>query len=108
LLIKTDFSRGNEDYLNPPFIDEETAKYIVGFDFKCLGIDCLSVSNPNHIKIGERVHKILLKNDIFILEDLNLSDLDSNRKLFRLYVIPFFIKGIESSPCTVFGKFKQG
>lgn len=107
LLIKTNSNRKSKNYLNPPYIDEETAKYLTKFDYKCIGLDCISVTNPNFIEIGEKVHKILLKNQILILEDLNLSKLKKKDELTKIYSIPLFIKGMESSPCTVFVELKE-
>ena len=109
LLIKTGMNRKSEDYLNPPYIDENTASYLVGHpNLKCIGIDALSIANPKHPDIGNKAHKILLNESIFIIEDMNLSTTKGNiNKLNRIFSIPLFVKGAESFPCTVFGEVNR-
>ena len=98
LLLHTGTKRNNRDC---PHLTVEMAKEISTYDYKCVGIDCLSVTNPHYTIIGNKVHKMLLQNNIFILEDLNLNNVVN---LGKMYVIPLFIKGIEGSPCTVFAE----
>lgn len=44
----------------------------------------------------------LLSKGILIVEDMDLSNLPKNIK--RLFVIPIYIKGLDSTPCTVFAE----
>jgi|SRR3990167_2729810 len=116
LLLRTGFYkyRNYEKYRkHNPGISLEAARFIrLNYPFiRALGIDTISVSAFQNREVGRKAHEILLKEDglsgkpLFLIEDLNLSG--SFNKLKKVYAIPFFIEGIDSSSCTVFGEFGQ-
>jgi arylformamidase len=111
LLIRTGFYkyRGTDKYsMRNPGISPEAAKFIRSYlkNIRCIGIDSISVSAYQSRYLGRQTHKIFFSNKlknkpIRLIEDMNLSgDL---RNLKEVYVSPFFIKEIDSSPCTVLG-----
>ena len=110
LLIRTKFQRYRE--LEPeryskvnPGLSSDGAKYIVDKfpKLKAIGLDIISVSSASNRDEGRKAHGILLKKrDFFIIEDMNLSNYIANIK--RIFAIPIFINGVDSSPCTVFAE----
>ena len=110
LLIRTKFQRYRE--LEPeryskvnPGLSSDGAKYIVDKfpKLKAIGLDIISVSSASNRDEGRKAHAILLKErDFFIIEDMNLSNYIANIK--RIFAIPIFINGVDSSPCTVFAE----
>lgn len=112
LLIRTGFykKRGKKSYVDRnPWIDNDAAIFLrKQRNLKAIGIDMISVSSFSHLDIGEETHRILLVKDLhpsepkLIIEDMKLSaDL---KGLKRVFVIPLFINGADSSPCTVFAE----
>jgi kynurenine formamidase len=75
---------------------------------RAVGVDWVSISSYRHRKLGRESHRAFLdpegENDpVFLIEDLNLSiDLEC---LTQLMVVPLFIEGMDSAPCTVLGRF---
>lgn len=115
LLLKTGFYkyRNSEKYKkHNPGISLEAAKWLrSNYPFiRALGIDTISFSAFQNRGVGRKAHEILLKEDdlsgnaLFLIEDLNLSGRFNNLK--KVYAIPFFVEGIDSSPCTVFAELK--
>jgi len=111
LLIKTGFQKYrkmNKDVyqFEGPGFSRESASYIASFkNLKGIGFDFASLSSPLHREEGREAHRILLKNEKFIIvEDMNLEILGNDVKIKRLFVIPIFIKGIDSSTVTVFAE----
>jgi len=102
LLIKTNSERDNVVY---PTLTPNVAEKICNYDYKCIGIDTISIGNINSKKESEEVHKLLFHNNILIIEDLDLSNLHAMPK--KVYAIPLFIDGIEASPCTVFAELEE-
>jgi len=105
--------RGQSDYLNSPIIDEELATWLRERcpRLRCLILDYISLTNPSKKELGERVHKILLnrgKDDkpIFVVEDGALSYLDCAQSLKQVFVVPWFIEGLDSLPCTIIGEYR--
>ncbi|BCU67605.1 cyclase [Sulfolobales archaeon HS-7] len=73
-------------------IDETTAKNIVSSGKKLVAIDSPSIGYPE-------VHRILLGNDIMIVENLNshaLSQLVG--KKFQFMAFPILVKGVDGAP----------
>ncbi|MFW6312191.1 MAG: cyclase family protein [Nanoarchaeota archaeon] len=80
-----------EDYVA---LDISGAKEISKYELDLIGIDYLSIQ-----KYGEEyneVHRILLKNNILILEGLNLKNVDEGK--YKLYAFPLNIENLEASP----------
>ncbi len=80
---------------NIKVIDEELAKELVRTKVKLVGIDSPSIGSPE-------VHRILLSNDIMIVE--NLSDLLSSLvgKKFTFYAVPILVSGVDGAPARAF------
>lgn len=110
VIIKTSFQKYREidketyQYKGPGF-DKESAYYISKFEnLRGIGFDFVSLSSPLHREEGREAHRILLKKDNFIIvEDMDLEKL-GNLKIKRLFVIPIYIKEIDSAPVTVFAE----
>jgi|SRR5581483_7627408 len=77
-------------------MSEEIARYLVQQKIKMVGVDTCSVDN---MEGGFPVHKILLKNEIFSIENLtNLSLLQN--KSFTVYAFPLKFQ-LDGSPARV-------
>ncbi|MHA1820471.1 MAG: cyclase family protein [Promethearchaeota archaeon] len=94
LIIKTKNSelvqdKFREDYIG---IDESFAELLVNLGVKAVAIDYLSIGN-------ERVHEILLENNILIYENLDLSDV-MEEGIYTFIGLPLRID-LEASPARV-------
>lgn len=106
LFLRTGFYRFRADLKyarENPGIDPEVALFIRKrlSNIRCIGIDTISVSPYADRKLGRRTHKIFLQGSrpVPIIEDMDLS---SNLKSIKsVFVVPLFIKGVDSGPCTV-------
>lgn len=90
----------SEYYDNYPAITEEIANYLVEKKVKIVGVDMCSVDHEPF-----PVHRVLLKNDILIIENLtNLSALKG--KQFIIYAFPIKLQ-IDAAPTRVVAKIKK-
>ena len=90
----SDVYNSPEYYKNRPAITTEIAEYLVSKKIKMVGVDMCS---PDHKPFP--IHKILLSNDILIIENLtNLKKLIG--KEFKVYAFPMKLQ-IEASPARV-------
>lgn len=98
LLLKTD----NQFYWkqkNPDFqedfcsIDASGAQWLVDRGIHLIGIDYLSIQRFND---GPETHQILLKNEIVILETINLENVVQG--WYDLICLPLKLEGLEGSP----------
>jgi kynurenine formamidase len=96
VLVRTDHSNRERfaDYFQTnPVLSSEAAQYLAHRRPSLVGIDSFSPDNPPF-----EVHKILLGNDVLLLENLvNLSALEG--KAFKLHVFPLKLAGAEAAPC---------
>jgi arylformamidase len=107
LLIRTRFQecRGRDPnrYMNRnPGVSAQAAAYLAsGFPkLRALGFDFISLSAVQNREEGGKAHRALLTGrDFFIIEDMDLSHFPKNVK--RVLVVPLFIEGVDSTPCTV-------
>lgn len=73
----------------------------------CVGIDSISISGFQNRARGRRAHLAAfekrdgLGEPLLMIEDMNLAVLKSGEKLQKILVVPWFISGIDSAPCTV-------
>lgn len=74
-------------------IDASGAQWLVDNAFVLIGIDYLSIQRF-HDSID--THQILLRNEVVILETLNLKEV--NQGLYELYCLPLKIRGLEGVP----------
>lgn len=90
----SDFYHQEEYYNNYPAIPENAANYFVERKIKMVGVDMCSVDHEPF-----PVHKILLKNEVLIIENLtNLSQLGG--KNFKVYALPINLE-IDGAPARV-------
>jgi len=92
-----------EFYENHPFFTEDAANFLVSQGVELLGYDTPSPdsSKPTN-DIDSPIHKILLGNEIILLEYLaNLNNLD-NLENWNIVVAPMKIEGSDGSPARVF------
>ena len=83
-----------ENYKNYPAISEEIANFLVGKKVRMVGVDMCSIDDEPFT-----IHKILLKNEILIIENLtNLSSLQN--KNFTVFAFPLKFQ-IDGSPVRV-------
>lgn len=91
----TEKARFKDYFQTNPVISEEAAQYLAEKKPSLVGIDSFSVDNPPF-----QVHKILLENDMLIVENLaGLKQLAG--KQFKLLAFPLKLEGAEASPCRV-------
>ncbi|HVP23313.1 MAG TPA: cyclase family protein, partial [Conexivisphaerales archaeon] len=109
LLIKTGFQDRREKdpaaYMNRnPGMSAAAAEYLATFPrLRALGFDFISLSAVQNREEGRKAHRALLKGrDFFIVEDMDLARVPKGLK--RVFVVPLFIEGIDSVPCTVVGE----
>lgn len=90
----SDVYHDSEYYENYPAITEDIANYLVEKKIKMVGVDMCSVDHEPF-----PVHRILLKNDILIIENLtNLAMLEGNK--FQVYALPIKLQ-IDGAPARV-------
>ncbi len=79
----------------------ETAQELIAKGIKIVGLDAFSPDNEPF-----EVHKLLLKNDILIVENLiNLDKLIGIR--FMCYILPLKIMDADGAPCRVIGVLQE-
>lgn len=102
VLIKT---RNSDNWArnDPAFIKKyvalgiDAARYLVENDIVLVGIDYLSIESFG--SDGNPVHKLLLQNNITILEGLNLSGIKAGT--YELLCMPLKLQGCEGAPSRV-------
>jgi arylformamidase len=101
LLLKTDNyllykNKGfSKDY---NALDYSGAKWIIENRIELVGIDYLSIET--YINDNYSVHKTLLKNDVLIVEGLNLENVKQGE--YTLFALPLKIYGVEAAPVRAF------
>lgn len=75
------------------YLELSGAEYLVDCKIKGVGIDGLGIERAQE---GHPTHKVLLKNNIPILEGLRLKDIKEGR--YTLAAFPIKIKDVEASP----------
>jgi len=76
------------------YLNYEGAEYLIesGIDF--IGIDYLTIESLDTTDFS--VHKLLLKNNVIVLEGINLKDISPGN--YKLIAPPLKITGAEASP----------
>ena len=80
----------NEGYVA---LTDDAAKYLIQKGVKLVGIDYLSIAPFDDL---EDTHKTFLKNDIIVLEGLDLSEVSQGR--YNLTCLPMKLKGADGAP----------
>ena len=75
------------------YLEKSGAKFLADKKIKCVGIDYLGIerSQPEH-----ETHKILMENNIPIIEGLRLEK--AKEKTYFFCCLPIFVKNLEASP----------
>ena len=96
VLFKTKNSKDEDFNFNFVFVNESAAKYLADLEVRGVGIDALGIerSQPGH-----PTHKLLLSNDIVIIEGLRLIEV--NEGIYDMYCLPLKISGTEASLARV-------
>jgi kynurenine formamidase len=90
---------GEEIYYNKhPVITEKLAEFLIKKKIKMLGID---MPSPDYFPFD--IHKLLLSNNIFIMENLKNLDKLIKANKFEVYAFPLKIQA-ESSPVRAVAK----
>lgn len=95
LLFKTSNSKFKERKFRKDFVglNQEAALWIIKRGIQLLGIDYLSIASYNQTS---KVHRILLKNKVVVLEGLNLSKVKAGD--YQLICLSLKLSGIEAAP----------
>lgn len=91
------------EYYSHPYISEEVAWWLRDCKVSIIGVDTLTPEIPYHMRregFDYPIHKILLSNDILIIENLNLTQLNGISKIW-ITAFPIPIIGCEAAPCRV-------
>lgn len=111
LIVKTGICniRNNKEFWESNFgFDPQIATYIKEFfpNIRVLGFDSISVSSFQNRMIGRKAHKAFLdpENPILLLEDMDLTKIDRDKKLKSVTIAPLRIANCDGLPCTVIGE----
>jgi arylformamidase len=93
ILLKTQNSYDTEFNFEFVFLEKSGAEYLANKKIKGVGIDSLGIerSQENH-----PTHSILMGEDIYILEGLNLKYVDAGK--YKLIALPIKIDGVDGAP----------
>jgi arylformamidase len=80
------------DY-NFVYLTEDAAKYLAQQKIRGVGIDALGIERA---QTGHPAHKIMLSNNIIILEGLRLKDVPEG--VYELFCLPLKIANVEALP----------
>jgi kynurenine formamidase len=117
VLLRTGFSQYRDKNTvrycqQGPYLEPEAALWLRTqcAHIKALGIDAISVSSFANRDAGRKTHLTLLSESgfpssaVLIIEDMLIPD--GINDLIDVFVVPLFLNGIDSSPCTVIGTCK--
>ena len=121
ILFRTGFEKYRKEDLNiyltqNPGVSPDTIHWIRKNhqNIKCIGIDCISMARYDDSEIAKKTHITAFKIDesygepLLFIEDMKLGNVDPDQTINDLIIVPWQIKGIDSSPCTVIGSINLG
>jgi arylformamidase len=76
------------------YISQSGAQVLVDYGIKLVGTDSLSIAPPFD---EEKTHRILLQNEVVIIECLDLSGVSDGE--YEICAFPMKIEAVEASPC---------
>jgi arylformamidase len=97
ILFKTQNSNmiSDKDFNNDfVYLNHEGAKYLIESGINFIGIDYLTIESIDTQEFT--VHKLLLKNNVIVLEGINLKEIKPGN--YKMIAPPLKIKGAEASP----------
>jgi len=107
LLLKTGFSkkRNKKEYWEKNWGIGLGVADILKITFpklKALGMDLISISSFQNREIGRKAHQeFLVQNNMLLIEDMDLSKLNSNVKIKKIIVAPLRFIESDASPATI-------
>ena len=109
LIIKTGFEkfRHKKKYwksqpIFPAYLASKIKTYFP--KIRVVGFDMISLTSQLDKSEGKRAHiEFLIKNDILVVEDMNLDSLNSAPE--ELIVLPLLFDDLDGSPCTIIARF---
>lgn len=93
ILMKTTNSFDKEYNTGFVYLEEDAAHYLVSKQIKTLGMDAMSIERD---KPGHPTHKIILGQEIGVIEDLQLKDVPEGK--YFLSALPLRLQASEASP----------
>jgi kynurenine formamidase len=114
LLLRTGFGQTRSETVryveqSPGFSRDGAAFLIERFpNLKALAVDFVSIAAMAHMEEGCDAHRVFLgcrgygERSILLIEDALLPF--NLRPIKRLFLIPWFVEGIDSAPCTLFAE----
>ncbi|BCS81915.1 cyclase family protein [Anaerocellum diazotrophicum] len=90
-------SNTSEFYENYVYLSLEAAQFLIEKKVQVVGIDCLSIEEFASYDFA--VHKLLLSNDVVIIEGLDLSQVCRGK--YRYAALPLKIKDCDGAPARV-------
>jgi kynurenine formamidase len=109
LILKTGWSKqlgSPEYYLDLPRISMELAEWCVEKGISLLGVESHAIADPNNREEIIAIHRVLLKENIIIVEGLMNLDAIPDEK-FTLMVFPLKIAEGDGSPVRAVGIIEQ-
>lgn len=96
VLLKTSNSYDSNFNFNFVYLEKSGAQYLSDLNVIGVGIDALGIerSQKNH-----ETHKILMSNDIIIIEGITLKDVEQGE--YMMYALPLKIKGADGAPARI-------
>ena len=79
------------------YLSKEGANFLIEHGIKLVGIDYLSVENFG--SLDHATHHLLLRNQVVIIEGLNLSGIFEGE--YDLIALPIKLKGADGAPARV-------
>jgi kynurenine formamidase len=93
----SDKARSKDYFTKYPVLTPAAAKEVIRRKVKIIGIDSFTPDSPPY-----EIHKMLLKHDILIVENLvGLAPLAGRR--FQCVIAPLNLQNTDAAPCRIFG-----
>ncbi len=96
ILLKTKNSFSKEFDFQFIYLEKSGAEYLKNIGIAGVGIDALGIERDQP---GHETHKILLSQDIIIIEGLKLNEVEEGE--YTLYAPPLKIRNVEAAPVRV-------
>jgi arylformamidase len=92
-------------YQNIPYVSYDAAEYLLSKNVRLIGMDTPSPDGESAEPGSDedsKIHKLLLKNNVILVESLNNLDKLNDFSNWKLFAIPLKIKNGDASPARVF------
>lgn len=103
ILFKTDNSiqyGGRNILTDYVTLDYDAARYLVQIGVNMIGIDYMTIERPRTRRDGKHsIHEILLSQDIYILEGIDLSSVNEGE--YEIYCFPLHLLNADGAPARV-------